>query len=123
MTIAPLGGAGTGANPTDRGKKGTKRSLLTDAKGIPFSVCVDGANRHNKKLVKRTLDAIFFERPSPEDIIQNICMDKGYDFPDIRKLVEEYGYTAHIKSRGEKNIRIEIPGFRARRWVMERTHS
>ena len=123
MTKAPLGGAGTGANPTDRGKKGTKRSILTDGKGIPLSVVLDGANRHDKKLVKRTLDAIFFERPSPNDIIQNICMDKGYYFPDIRKLVEEYGYTTHIKSRGEENIRIDIPGFRARRWVVERTHS
>ena len=123
MTKAPLGGAGTGANPTDRGKKGTKRSVLTDGKGIPLSVVVDGVNSHDKKLVKRTLDAIFFERPSAEDIIQNICMDKGYDFTDIRKLVEEYGYTAHIKSRGEENIRRDIPGFRARRWVVERTHS
>ena len=34
-------------------------------------------------------------------------MDKGYDFNDIRKLVEDYGYTAHIKSRGEENIREE----------------
>ena len=58
MTKAPLGGAGTGANPTDRGKKGTKRSILTDGKGIPLSVTVDGANRHDKKLVKKTLDAI-----------------------------------------------------------------
>ncbi len=32
-----------------------------------------------------------------------MCMDKGYDFPDIRELVEEYGYTAHIRSRGEEN--------------------
>ncbi len=36
MTKAPLGGSGTGANPTDRGKKGKKRSFLTDAKGIPL---------------------------------------------------------------------------------------
>ena len=36
MTKAPLGGAGTEANPTDRGKKGTKRSILTDDKGIHF---------------------------------------------------------------------------------------
>ncbi len=50
-------------------------------------------------------------------------MDKGYDFTDIRKLVENYGYTAHIKSRGEENIRRDIPGFRAKRWVVERTHS
>jgi putative transposase len=122
MTKAPLGGQGTGANPTDRGKKGTKRSLLTDGKGIPLSVVVDGANRHDKMLVKVTLDAIVIQRPSHK-IVQNICMDKGYDFSDIRELVEEYGYTAHIKRRGEENIKIQIPGFRARRWVVERTHS
>ena len=123
MTKAPLGGAGTGSNPTDRGKKGTKRSLLTDAKGIPLSIVVDGANRHDKMLVKETLDSIIIERPSLDERIQNICMDKGYDYPDIRELVKDYGYTAHIKSRGEENIRIKIPGFRARRWVVERTHS
>jgi putative transposase len=36
-------------------------------------------------------------------------------------LVKDYGYTAHIRSRGEENIK--IPGFRVRRWVVERTHS
>ena len=45
MTKAPLGGEGTGANLTDRGKKGTKRSLLTEGNGIPLAVAVDGANR------------------------------------------------------------------------------
>jgi putative transposase len=74
MTKAPLVGAGTGAIPTDRDKKGTKRSLLTEAKGIPLSVVVDGANRHDKMLVKKTFDALIFERPSPDDVIQNICM-------------------------------------------------
>ena len=39
MTKAPLGGAGTGANPTDRGKKGTKRSILTDGKGYTSFYC------------------------------------------------------------------------------------
>jgi putative transposase len=63
---------------------------------------VDGANRHDKMLVKKTLDNIIFERLSPDDVIQNICMDKGYDFPDIRKLVEDFGFTAHIRSRGEE---------------------
>jgi putative transposase len=46
----PSGRAGTGANSTDRGKKGTKRSILTDSKDIPLSVVVDGANRKNKIL-------------------------------------------------------------------------
>jgi len=124
MTKAPLGGEGTGRNPTDRGKSGTKRSLLTDGNGIPLSVTVDGANRHDKKLVEGTLEAIIVERPSPEEVEQNICMDKGYDYPDVRELVEKYGYTAHIRSRGEEiKEKKEIPGYRARRWVVERTHS
>ncbi|AKB37160.1 Mobile element protein [Methanosarcina siciliae C2J] len=38
-------------------------------------------------------------------------------------MVKEYGYTDHVKSHGEKNIKIEILGFRARRWGVERTHS
>jgi putative transposase len=45
MTKAPFGGAATGANPTDRGKKGTKRSLLTDGQGIPLAIVAAGANR------------------------------------------------------------------------------
>ena len=82
MTKALLGGDGSGANPTDRGKKGTKKSILIDGKGMPLSVTVDGANRHDKILVKGTLDAIIIQRPSHEGI-QNMCMDKAYDFPDI----------------------------------------
>ena len=30
----------TGSNPTDRGKLGTKRHVLTDKKGVPLSVVV-----------------------------------------------------------------------------------
>lgn len=115
MTKAPLGGAGTGANPTDRGKIGTKRSLLTEGKGIPLSVAVDGANRHDKMLVTETLDGIIIERPSHDNVIQNICMDKDYDYPDIEELVEEYGYTTHIRRRGEEKIEKEIPGHKARK--------
>ena len=27
-------------------------------------------------------------------------MDKGYDYNEVREIVEEFGYTAHIKARG-----------------------
>jgi len=57
MTKAPLGGQAVGPNPTDRAKSGTKRSLLTDGAGIPLAVTVDGANRHDKKLLEDTLNA------------------------------------------------------------------
>ena len=50
---APFAGAATGANPTDRDKQGTKRSLLTDAAGIPLALVVDGANRHDVRLRSR----------------------------------------------------------------------
>ena len=53
MTKAPLGKAATGANPTDRGKKGTKRSLLTDGAGIPLAMVIDGANRHDVRTAVR----------------------------------------------------------------------
>ena len=96
--------------------------MLIYVKGIPLSVVVDGANRHDEKLAKRILDTIIVERPSHK-VTQNICMDKGCDFFDIRKLVDDYGYTAHIRSRGEENIRKDIQGYRARRWVVERIHS
>jgi putative transposase len=65
MTKAPLGGKKTGANPTDRAKRGTKRSMLTDAKGIPLSIVVDGANRHDMKLSRETLENIKAKRPKP----------------------------------------------------------
>ena len=51
------GGKATGANPTDRGKSGTKRSLLIDGNGIPLAIVLDSANRHDMKLVERTLEA------------------------------------------------------------------
>ena len=31
-----------------------------------------------------------------------MCMDKGYEFPEVYELLEEYGYTIHIPLRGEK---------------------
>ena len=42
----------------------------------------------------------------------------------MRELAAEFGFPAHIRSRGEeaKALKQEA-GFRARRWVVERTHS
>lgn len=117
-----MGGEATGGNPTDRGKLGTKRSLLTDGKGVPLGVAVDGANRHDMKLLETTLESMVVDRPRDES--QNICLDKGYDYPAVRELVAQWGYTAHIRSRGEESKeKVTIPGYRARRWVVERTHS
>jgi transposase len=49
MTKAPLGGEKTGPNPTDRGKSGVKRSLLTEGHGVPIGLTIEGANRHDMR--------------------------------------------------------------------------
>ncbi len=118
-------GKKTGRNPTDRGKSGTKRSLLTEGDGIPLAVAVEGANRHDMKLTESTLKAIVVERPEvTDDSPQNMCMDKGYDYPEIHELLTEWEYTGHIRPIGEETSTKErVPGYRARRWVVERTHS
>jgi putative transposase len=46
-------------------------------------------------------------------------LDKG-----SRTSIEAWGYTAHIRSRSqEAQDKAHVPGYRARRWVVERTHS
>jgi putative transposase len=127
-----LGEKGTGANPTDRAKSGTKRSMVVDGKGIPLGITVDAANRHDMKMTKATLQSIVVHRPEPTSRAkQHMCMDKGYDFPEVHELLEDYGYTIHIKLRRRRRIdprkietqRKRIPMYRSRRWVVERTHS
>ena len=119
-----LGGKSTGPNPTDRRKSGTKRSLLVEGNGIPVGVVVGGANRHDMKFTKPTLESITIKRPEPtRNAPQNMCMDKGYDYPEVRELLEDWGYTIHIPSRGEVKKRKKVSGYRARHWVVERTHS
>lgn len=81
MTKAPLGVEKTGPHPTDRGKGGVKRSLLKDAHGIPLAIVIDGANRHDMKLAKPTLESLEVERPALLVVWpQGLCMDKGYDY-------------------------------------------
>jgi transposase len=102
-----------------------KRSLLTEGHGIPVGLAIAGANRHDMKLVRPTLDSLVVARPEPtEEQPQGMCMDKAYDYDEVRDLLAEFGFTAHIRSRGEevKELAREA-GKKARRWVVERSHS
>jgi transposase len=125
MTKAPLGGEDTGRNPTDRGKLGTKRCLLTDERGAPLALAVAGANRNDMKLTAATLDGIVVARPksTPQEP-QHLCLDKGFDYDEVRELVKARDYLAHIRRRGEEaQAKRDIPGYRAKRWVVERSHA
>ena len=65
------------------------------------------------------------ERPEPtEREPQGMCLDKGYDYDEVRELLQEFGFTAHIRARGEEAQEIKRrAGYKARRWVVERAHS
>jgi hypothetical protein len=80
-----------GKNPTDRGKLETKRSVLTDGHGLPLGIAIEGANRHDMKLVDATLAAIMIKRPEPTATQpQHLCLDKGYDYEAVRETLEAY---------------------------------
>jgi len=102
-----------------------KRSVLTEGHGVPIGVAVDGANRPDMKLVRATLASIIIDRPTPtDDQPQGLCLDKGYDYTEVREILREFGFTAHIRARGEEAQALKTEaGFRARRWVVERAHS
>jgi len=113
-----------GPNPTDRGKQGTKRSLLVDEQGGPLGLVIDGANRHDTKLLRATIEAVVVERPKPTPKRpQHLCLDKAYDNPTGHDTVAETGYTGHIRRIGEEKAAAaqRHPRSKPRRWVVERT--
>jgi putative transposase len=123
MGKARVGGDETGPNPTDRAKKGTKKSLLVDGGGAPLAIVLAPANVVDAKLLSETIEAIVVERPKPtKQEPQNLCLDKGYDNPTGEAAVKKHKYLGHIRRKGEEKI---VPKrekrYRPRRWVVERT--
>ncbi len=95
---------------------------------MPLAVVLDGANEHDMTLFGRTLEAMEelpLERPDPTARKPlGLCLDKGYDYPIVRELCALFGLTPHIRPRGREAKDIKRKrGRKARRWVVERTHS
>ena len=98
-------GGAIGRNPTDRGKAGSKKSILVDGAGGPLSVVVAGANVHDTKLLRPTLESIVVERPEG---VQNLCLDKGYDNSTGHGTVADAGYQPQVRRIGPAYLRGEI---------------
>jgi transposase len=77
------------------------------------------------KLVRPTIESIIVDCPEPsQEHPQGMCLDKGYDYEEVRAILSEFGFTAHIRPRGEEAQAIKRQaGFKARRWMVERAHS
>jgi putative transposase len=114
-----------GQNPTDRGTLGTTRRVLTDGHGLPLGIAVEGAHRHEMQWVDATVEALIIKRPEPTVTHPpHLCLDQGDDDDAVRETLAAWSYTAHIRHRGEEaQAKRELPGYRARRWVVERTHA
>ena len=105
-----------GPIPTSRGKGGVKRSMLTEGHGVPIGAVTLGANRHDMKLVRSTIESIIVERPkATQTHPQGMCLDKGYDYDEVYATLREFGFTAHVRPRREeaKAIKREAGGLRA----------
>jgi transposase len=123
ITKAPCGGEAAGRSPVDRGKQGTKRSLLVEATGIPLGCVVTGAHRNDSPLLRPTLEKLArFETTVgigvgvglPEEIA--VHLDAGYDSTKTRDLLDELGCRGVISKKG-------FPLQAGARWVIERTNS
>ena len=112
-----------GKNPTDRGKKGTKQSVLVEGDGGPLAAVIAAANVVDQKLLRETIEAIVVDRPKPTKAKpQHLCLDAGYDNPTGREAAAAGKYTPHIVPKDkEKRSQERKPGYKPRRWVVERT--
>jgi transposase len=112
-------GSATGPNPTDRGKPGTKRHLVTDRRGTPLAVRLTGANIHDSTMLEEMLDAIPAIAGKPGRTLRRprkCHADKGYDYPRCREACRRRRILPRIARRG-----IESKEKLGRhRWVVER---
>ena len=92
-----------------------------DGRGVPLSIVVTGAHRHDASQLERVLDAIVIDRPEGR---QHLCADKGYSGEPAHQAIKERNYIPHVKQRGQEiQEKKTNPRRKARRWVVEVTHS
>ena len=64
-------------------------------------MAVAGANVHDTKLLRPTLENIVVARPEG---VRNLCLDKGYDNPTGYETVAAFRYCPHIRRIGEEKL-------------------
>ena len=108
-------------------KNGSGRHTLCDARGVPLSLVVVGANRTDISQLAALLDGKLVHQLVDEDqeaVVENLCADAGYVSKVGEALMKQQGYVPHIRPRGEERALKQInPDWRARRWVVEVSHS
>ena len=110
----------TGPNPVDRGKKGSKLHVLSDANGLPLQVGISAANTHDSQALQplvAALPAIRSRRGPRRRRPAKLRADKGYDYDVHRHWLRQRGIVPRIARRGiDSSQRLG-----RHRWKIERT--
>jgi transposase len=117
---AKRGGEKTGKNPTDKGKAGTKRHLVSDRSGIPLAVMTSEANAHDSMVFEELVDAIEpIKRPRgrPRKRPKKLHADKAYDDKKCKGALRRRGIKSRIARKGIESSK----KLGRHRWVVERT--
>jgi transposase len=117
---SPLGGEGTGPNPTDRRKLGTKHHVLVDGGGVPLARHTTGANRHDSTGLPPLLaglPAVGGEPGRPRRVPAELYGDRAYDSAALRGACKALGVKPRLARRGTAHG----SGLGVFRWPVERT--
>jgi transposase len=92
-----------------------------DGHGVPLSLVVSGAKRHDVSQLKALLDAIVVELPNPTmKRHMRLCADAGYTGAQPLKVIEEHSYIPHVKGRRQEASELKRDlEKKARRWIVE----
>jgi IS5 family transposase len=96
-----------------------------DGRGVPLSIVVTGANVHDSTQLGSVLAGVVVKRDAPPvRRSKHLCADAGYRGEANLRVIEDHGYIPHVVSRGKeaKALR-KSPERKARRWVVEVSHS
>lgn len=96
-----------------------------DGRGVPLSLIVTGANVHDSQGLEQVLDGIMVKRPCPpKRRSKHLCADAGYTGAKYKETMIRHGYIPHVVSRKQESARKRRnPKQKARRWVVEVSHS
>jgi transposase len=114
------GGEKTGPSPVDRGKPGTKHTLLVDRHGVPLAIRTAGANvsdHHELLPIVLAFPQVGGKPGRPKELPDKLFADRGYDSDPARGLLAWLGIETRIAKRKTPHG----SGLGKVRWVVERT--
>ena|SRR5947209_4581250 len=103
------GGEKTAKNPTDRGKPGSKRHLISERRGVPLAVVLTGANVHDSNVFEELVEAIEpIKRPGrgrPRKRPEKLHAEKDYEAKKCRQALRNRAYQEPHSQEGQRQQR------------------